>query len=83
MLKCKPETSILDNISFIQGKYKSYFSRLDLRDRSDERVTFSLTPVNDEARLVDVELNRNCYLVLRDTYAESEIVGTRYVKRNH
>jgi hypothetical protein len=83
MLKCKPETSILDDITFIQGNYKSYFSRLDLRDRSDERVIFSLTPVNDDARLVDVELNRKCYLVLRDTYAASEIVGSRYVNPIH
>lgn len=81
MLECKSERSILDDITFIQGNYKSYFSCLDLHDRSDERVTFSLKPVNDEARLVDVELNRKCYLVLRDTFAESGIVGSRYVKR--
>jgi len=57
MLQFPSDTSVLDDIEFIQKNYSTYFKSLQIQERSEESVKFIITPVNDHDRFVKYQLS--------------------------
>jgi len=50
MIQLPPDSSVLDDIEFIQKNYGDYFNYLRVTEKAAQYVRFELSPVNDPKR---------------------------------
>lgn len=50
MMQFPSDTSVLDDVEFMQNNYGEYFHTLEIIDKSDEAVRFRISPVDESKR---------------------------------